>query len=138
MVKRTSNIRLDIKEFKSIHVWDQFYRITLYTTWSLPKTRNGNRCILVVINHYSKWVKTKAITKHEARIIVNFFEDEIICMFRVSKYILTNNGDEWVAKFDQLCKNYGIAHRYTTLQCPKCNDMAESGQNLEAWVNGYG
>jgi hypothetical protein len=114
-----------MEEFRSIHVWGQFYTITLYTTWPLLKTRNGNRYILVVINHYLKWVKVKAIVKHEARIITNFFGVEIIYMFRVPKYILINNGGEWVIKFDQLCKNYGIAHQYTTPQCPKCNDMAE-------------
>jgi hypothetical protein len=28
-------------------------------------------------------------------------------------------------EFDQLCKNYGIMHQYTTLQWPKCNVMVE-------------
>jgi transposase len=46
-------------------------------------------------------------------------------MFKVPKYILINNGGEWVATLDQLCKNYGIAHQYTSPQCPKCNNMVE-------------
>jgi hypothetical protein len=62
-----------MEELKSIPVWDQFYKITLYIAWLLLKTRNGNRYILVVINQYSKWVKAKVVTKHETQIIVHFF-----------------------------------------------------------------
>jgi hypothetical protein len=51
-------------------------------------------------------------------------EDEIICRFGVPKHVLTNNGGEWATKFDQLCKNYGIDHQYTTSQWPRCNGMA--------------
>jgi hypothetical protein len=38
---------------------------------------------------------------------------------------LIDNGSEWAIEFDQLCKNYGIMHQYTTLQWPKCNLMVE-------------
>ncbi len=44
-----------------------------------------------------------------------FFEDEIICQFKVLKHLLTYNGGEWVVKFDQLCKNYEIIHQYIAL-----------------------
>jgi hypothetical protein len=54
-----------------------------------------------------------------------FLENEIICRFGVLKYILIDNGTEWSFKFDQLCKNYGIAHQYTTPQWPSCNEMVE-------------
>jgi hypothetical protein len=40
-------------------------------------------------------------------------EDEFIYMFGVLKYILTNNGFKWSAKFDQLRKNSWIIHQYT-------------------------
>jgi hypothetical protein len=36
-----------------------------------------------------------------------------------------DNGTEWFAKFDQLCKNYGIIHQYIVPQWPKCNGMVE-------------
>jgi len=52
-------------------------------------------------------------------------EDEIICKFGIPRYVLTNNGGEWATEFDQLCKNYGIMHQYTTPQWFKCNSMAK-------------
>jgi hypothetical protein len=39
-----------------------------------------------------------------------FWNIEMICRFGVPKYVLINNGLEWVVEFDQLCKNYGILH----------------------------
>ncbi len=44
---------------------------------------------------------------------------------KVSGYILTNNGGEWAAEFDQIYKNYGITHQYSTPQWPRCNSMVE-------------
>lgn len=70
---------------------------------------NGNRYILVVVYHYFKWVK--AITKHDTRIATKILKEEIIYKFKIPRYILINNGGEWVHEFDQLCKNYGITHQ---------------------------
>ncbi len=43
-------------------------------------------------------------------IAVTFLEEEIICRFNVPRFILTDNGGEWMVKFDMMCKKYGIAH----------------------------
>jgi hypothetical protein len=98
MVKWTNNIKLYIKEFKPIHVWDQFYRVALNTIRLLPETNSGNRYILVAIDHYFKWVEAKAIVEHEPWITVKFLEDKIICKFGIPKYNLADNGNEWVTK----------------------------------------
>ncbi len=39
--------------------------------------------------------------------------------------MLTNNGGKWAAKFDVMCKDYGIQHQHTAPQWPQCNGMAE-------------
>jgi len=80
----------------------------------LLETYNSNIYTLVAIDHYSKWCKTKAIIDHDVETIARFLENGIICRFGVPKYVLTNYGFEWVAKFDQLCKNYEIVHQCTT------------------------
>jgi len=40
-------------------IHDLFYRIVLDTTGPFPKTKFGNKYILVAINHYSKWCETR-------------------------------------------------------------------------------
>ncbi len=78
----------------------------------LPKTNSGNKYIFVAIDHYSKWVEAKAITNHGTKTTARYLEDEIICRFGVPKHVLTDNGGEWITKFDQLWKHYGIDHQY--------------------------
>jgi hypothetical protein len=39
--------------------------------------------------------------------------------------VLTNNGGEWAAEFDVMCKDYSIQHQHTAPQWPQCNGMAK-------------
>jgi hypothetical protein len=59
MLKKIDSIKLEIEDFKSISIWDQFYKVTLNTIGPLLETSNGNQYILIGIDHYSKWVKIR-------------------------------------------------------------------------------
>jgi hypothetical protein len=80
---------------------------------------------MVAIDHYSKWCKAKAVADHGAKTAARFLEDEIICRYGVPRFVLTENGGEWAAEFDVMCKDYAIQHQRTTPQWPQCNGMAE-------------
>jgi hypothetical protein len=125
LVRSTGSMRSGDEELKSILVCDLFYKMALDTAGPLPETRTGNRYILVAIDHYSKWCEAKAVADHEAKTTAKFLEDDVICRYGVPKFVLTDNGGEWAAEFDTMCKDYGIHHQYTTPQWPQCNGMAE-------------
>ncbi len=91
---------------KSIPIYDLFYRVALDITG--PK--NGNRYALVAINHYSKWCETRTIKDHDVATIARFLEEKIICRFGVPRFIFIDNGGEWMAKFNLMCKKHGITH----------------------------
>ncbi len=124
-MRKVGNIRFTDEELRSILVCELFYKISMDAERPSLETRLGNKYILVAIDHYSKWRKAKAITDHGAKIVAKFLEDDIICRYGVPKFVLINNGGEWAAKFDVMCKNYGIHHQHTTPQWPQCNGMAE-------------
>jgi len=125
MVKRMGSIRSEDEELKSIPVCDLFHKVVMDTTGPLPETRSGNKYILVAIDHYSKWCEAKAVVDHGAKMAARFLEDDIIYMYGVPKFVLTNNGGEWAAEFDVMCKDYDIQHQHITPQWPQCNGMAE-------------
>jgi hypothetical protein len=54
MVKQTRNIRSVVEDLKSILICDLFYKVALNNTEPLLKRGNGNKYILVAINHYTK------------------------------------------------------------------------------------
>jgi len=118
MVKRVGSMCLENGEMKSILVCELFYRVALDIARPLPKTKLGNKYILVAIDHYSKWCKAKAVANHGAKITTKFLEDDVICRYGVPKFVLTDNGGEQATIFDIMCKDYGIQHQHTTPQWP--------------------
>jgi len=125
MVKRTGSIRSEDEELKSITVCDLFYRVAMDIAGPLPETKSSNKYILVAIDHYSKWCEARAMADHGAKIATKFLEDDVICKYGVPKFVLTNNGGEWAAEFDAMCKDYGIHHQHTCL----------NGRNAMVWLN---
>jgi hypothetical protein len=109
MVKSTSSIRSEDEEMRSIPVCELFYRVALDTAGPLPETKTGNKYILVAVDHYSKWCEAKAMADHGAKTATKFLEDDVICRYGVPKFVLTNNGEEWAAKFDVMCWNEHLA-----------------------------
>jgi len=125
MVRRMGSICSEDEELKSIPICDLFHRVVMDTAGPLPETKSGNKYILVAIDHYSKWCEAKAVVDHGAKTTARFLENDIICRYGVPKFVLTDNGGEWAAEFDVMCKDYGIHHQHTTPQWPQCNGMVE-------------
>jgi len=125
LVRSAGSIRSEDEELKSIPICDVFHRVTMDTVGPLPETKLGNKYILVAIDHYSKWCEAKAVADHGAKTAARFLEDDIICKYGVPKFVLTDNGGEWAAKFDVMCNDYGIQHQHTAPQWLQCNGMAE-------------
>jgi len=125
LVKSGGSIRSGDERLKSIPICDLFHRIALDTVGPLPETKAGNKYILVAIDHYSKWCEAKAVADHGAKTVARFLEDDLICMYGVPKFVLTDNGGEWGAEFEVMCKDYAIQHQRTAPQWPQCNGMAE-------------
>jgi hypothetical protein len=124
-VRSEGSIRSGDEQLKSIPICDLFHRVALDTSGPLPETKAGNKSILVAIDHYSKWCEAKVVANHGAKTVAMFLEDDVICRYGVPKFILTDNGGEWAAEFDLMCKDYGIQHQRTAPQWPQCNGMAE-------------
>jgi len=125
LVRGAGSIHSGDEQLKSIPICDLFHRVALDTAGPLPETKSGNKYILVAIDHYSKWCEAKAVVDHSAKTPSRFLEDEIIYRYGIPKFVLTDNGGKWVAKFEMMCKDYGIQHQRTTLQWPQCNGMVE-------------
>jgi len=111
---------------KNILVYDLFYKVTLDIARRLLETKDGNRYVIVAIDHYSKWCEARPVRDCDAAIVTRFLEEEIICRFGVPIFIFTNNGGEWMVEFDMMCKKYGIIHQFITPHWHQCNEMVET------------
>ncbi len=117
-MRSEGSIRSGDEQWKSIPICDLFYTVALDTAGLLPETKSGNRYILVAIDHYSKWCEAKAVSDHGAKTTARFLEDDIVGRYGVPRFVLTDNGGEWAAKFEMMCRDYRIQHKRTALQWP--------------------
>jgi hypothetical protein len=88
LAKQFGNMRSGIEEMKSIPICDLFYHVAMDTIGPLPETADGNKYVLVAINHYYKCCETQPIKEYDAFTGAKFLEDEVICRYGVPKYIL--------------------------------------------------
>ncbi len=125
LVRSSGSIRSGDEQLKSIPICDLFHRVALDTAGPLHETRSGNKYILVAIDHYSKWCEAKTIVDHGAKTAARFLEDDLICRYGVPIFVLTDNGGEWGAEFETMCKDFAIHHQRTAPQWTQCNGMAK-------------
>jgi transposase-like protein len=118
-------MKSSIKKMKSIPICDLFYRVALDTLGPLPQITNGNKYVLIAIDHYSKWCETRHVKEHDVYIAAKFLKDEVICKYGVLKYVLTDKNSEWMKEFVEICQNYGITHQFIAPAWPQCNGMVE-------------
>ncbi len=97
MVRKVGSIRSKDEKLKNIPICELFYRVVMDTSRPLLETKSGNKYILVAIDHYSKWCEAKMVVDRGAKIVAQFLEDDIICKYRIPKFVLTDNGKEWAA-----------------------------------------
>ncbi len=125
LAKQYGNMRFGIEEMKSFLICNLFYHVALDTIGPLPETTNGNKYVLVVIDHYSKLCETQLVKEHDVYILAKFLEDEVIYRYGMPNYILIDNGSEWMKKIVEICQNYGITHQFNAPAWPQCNGIVE-------------
>ncbi|CAF3794553.1 unnamed protein product [Rotaria sordida] len=107
---------------KPIIVSEPWHTVGIDITGPLPKTRRGNRFILVVVDYFTKWVELFPLQSTKASIIAQLFLDEVICRFGFPVRVISDNGVQFLSKiFIQLCNALGIHHQRTPLYHPQSN-----------------
>ncbi len=101
-----ANLWFGVEEMKKIPTCDLFYCIVFNTMGPLLEFAKGNKYVSIVIDH-------------------NYSNKEIIYRFNVSKFILIDNGSEWMKEFDVMYKNCGITYQFIALTWLQCNGMVK-------------
>ena len=115
--------------------------VTLDITGPYPETHNGNRYILVMVDHFSRYVTLHAMPNQTAETIANCLVRELIPHMGLPKKILTDQGRNFEsALLASLCAELNIQKVRTSPYHPACNGMNEKfhhtlHQMLTAYVN---
>ena len=105
----------------------------------LPLTPRNNRYILLVTDHFTKWVEILAVPDQTATTCASMILNEVIARYGCPLTIHSNQGRCYEsAIFAELCKVLEIRKTRTSARNPRCNGQAERfNRSLLRMVKSY-
>ena len=69
---------------------------------------NGNKYILVAVDHVSKWAEAKALPTNDARVVVSFLKS-LFSRFGIPRALISDRGTHFCnAQLEKALKKYGV------------------------------
>ncbi|CAF4523115.1 unnamed protein product, partial [Didymodactylos carnosus] len=91
-----------------------------------PVSTRGNKYIISLTDVLSKFVITRAVRDCTSQTAVRFLKEDVITKYGTPRCILTDNGTHFTAQMmDQLFKEIGATHLFSTPYHPQCNGQIE-------------
>jgi hypothetical protein len=113
-------------EYYPIPVGEPFEMIGIDFVGPLPRTKKGNKYIIVAIDYLTKWSEAKAVRKANAKTAAAFIYEEIICRHGCPQRILSDNGAHFKNELIQnLVQKFEIKHLFSTPYHPQTNGLVE-------------
>ena len=111
---------------KPLPIGHVFSRLHIDILGPLPKTKDGYRYILMVVDSFSKWTEAFPLQTMEAREVAWKLYDEIICRFGCPDSILTDRAQNFMSNLlKELCSILGITKLATSSYHAACNSQVE-------------
>ena len=107
-------------------VGEPWERVAIDITGPHPVSKSGNRFILTVLDHFSKWTEAFAIRNHEAVTVAKLLADQVFARFGIPLQLLSDRGQEFESNLmKELCLALGIDKLRTTAYKPSTNGALE-------------
>jgi hypothetical protein len=101
------------------------YRWSLDFAGPLPLTVRHNKYVLVMVEHFSKWIELVPSPNKSSEGIAYAFLDRVLSHFGAPAEVLTNQGTEFQGEFQVLCDKALIDHRTTSQDHLEADGLAE-------------
>lgn len=104
----------------------------------LPRSKNGNSYILVILDVFSKFVLVKPLKKATAKTVIQFIEEQVFLMFGVPKTLICDNGSQFIAKsFKNFLLEYDVRLWYTASYLPQANPVERVNKSIKSALRTY-
>lgn len=122
-VRASFDARVDV--LQPLPLMGLFYRFHADAAVNLPCSTNGYKHVLIIVEAFSKWVELVPLQELTAAKVAAAFRERVLARFGRPVEVVTDNGSEYKAEFDELLKEQGIEHRHTSAAHPEANGLAE-------------
>ena len=102
-----------------------FSRISLDVAGPLVKSSRGNRFVLTIVDHGTRWVEAYPIADHKATTVVRSLLD-FIARFIIPEEVLHDLGSDFMSELMQVILSfYGITQLKSSVTHPQTNTAVE-------------
>jgi hypothetical protein len=102
-----------------------FYRWSCDLAGKLPQTFGGNVYIIIMIEHFSKWVELVALSDKSSHNINQIFLQQVLSRFGVCAECLTDQGIKFRREFQDLLDHALIDHPQISRDHPQADGLTE-------------
>jgi len=125
----------ELKSHKTQGPWDT---LAIDFMGPLPMTQRKNTQLLVIVDHFTKWVELFALPDATGPRVCKVLENEIFCRWGSPKYILSDNAKNFrCSSLSKLCKAWNVKQKFTTTYHPQTNIAERVNRNIRAVLSSY-
>ena len=104
----------------------QSKHVILDITYPGNMTADGNKYILIIADHYTKFTTVHPIPNQEASTIARVFIEQFVCLYGAPEIISTDRGPNFTSTlFTEISKVMGIEKRTSTAYHPESQGLVE-------------
>jgi transposase InsO family protein len=118
-VKRQASMQISL-------VGEPWERVSVDITGPHPMSSRGNKYILTLVDHFSKWAEAIPLPNHKAPTVARALMTHVFARFGAPRQLLTDRGTEFESElFRELMKLMEIDKLRTTAYKPSTNGVVE-------------
>ena len=103
-----------------------------------PTTATQKRFLLVVVDYFTRWIELFPMNSTTSMSIANILTNEVFSRYGFPKYILSDNGPQFVSDlFHNFCDTLGIEQKLTANYHPQSNMTERVNRTLKPLIGIY-
>lgn len=104
----------------------------------LPRSKNGNIFLLVVLDIFSKFVLLHPIRKANSKSVIKYLENNVFMLFGVPNVAIQDNGCQFISKnYKEFLEEYEVRPWYIASYHPQANSVERSNQVIKNAIRAY-
>lgn len=118
-------------------LYSPWTQLSIDTVVTQTRTKKGNSCVLVVLDHYTKYLELFPVRARNGKTVVRIL-DTVFDRWGTPKVIITDNGKEFVnGEVASYLKARGVYQMTTPIKHPKANPVERFNRTIKPMIAAF-
>lgn len=119
-------------------VLEPWHTIGIDIMGPFPTTSRQKKCLLVIVDYFTRWIEIFPMRTTTSTDIAQILINEVFSRYGLPKYILSDNGPQFVSNvFEDFCNSFGIEQKFTANYHPQSNMTERVNRTLKPIIAIY-